>query len=387
MKLISTLLLLFGMTTIFAQAETDNIHIDQFGYRLNDQKIAVISDPQIGYNSGETFMPGSSYQVRKTDGTPVFTGNIVLWNNGSTDPSSGDKCWHFDFSTVVTAGDYYIFDADNNVKSYSFKITDNVYQDVLNQALRAFYYQRCGTSKSAPFAQAPWTDTECHLGNLQDNVSRSILDKDNATTEKDLSGGWHDAGDYNKYVNYTLGPVHDLLAAYEEQPTIWGDNLNIPESGNNIPDILDEIKWELDWLLKMQLSDGSVLMKVSVDEYQQASPPSSDGAARYYGPAQSSATRTACSIYAHAAIVYQSVGMTAFANTLKTKAELAWTWLQNNPVISVYDNAGFSSSNPEVSEYEQSATLFAAAVYLFESTGAANYKAYIDAHYADIHAF
>ena len=136
----------------------------------------------------------------------------------------------------------------------------------------------------------------------------------------------------------------------------------------------------------MQLSDGSVLMKVSVDEYQQASPPSSDGAARYYGPAQSSATRTACSIYAHAAIVYQSVGMTAFANTLKTKAELAWTWLQNNPVISVYDNAGFSSSNPEVSEYEQSATLFAAAVYLFESTGAANYKAYIDAHYADIHA-
>ncbi len=386
MKVLLTLFCLFTMSTIFAQAETDFIHIDQFGYRLNDEKIAVISDPQIGYNSNESFAPGTSYQVRKIDGTTVFTGNITQWHNGETDTLSGDKAWHFDFSSINTPGDYYIYDATNNVKSYTFKIADDIYQNVLDQALRAFYYQRCGTTKASPYAQTPWTDTDCHLGTLQDLTSRSILDKDNAATEKDLSGGWHDAGDYNKYVNFCLAPVHDLLAAYEELPTIWGDNLNIPESGNGIPDILDEIKWELDWLLKMQLADGSVIMKISVDLYQQASPPSTDAAARYYSPTASSATRTACSIYAHAAIVYQSIGMTAYANLLKSKAELAWTWLQNNPATSTYDNAGFGSANPEVSAYEQEATLFTAAVYLFELTGEATYQTYVDAHYTDIHA-
>jgi len=248
---------------------------------------------------------------------------------------------------VTTPGDYYIYDATNNVKSYPFTISDNVYEDVLKQALRVFYYQRCGISKSAPFAEADWVDANaCHVGVNQDLVCRLVTDPNNSTTEKDLSGGWHDAGDYNKYVNYALGPVHDLLSAYEENIGIWGDDNSIPESGNGIPDILDEIKWELDWLLKMQLSDGSVLIKVSVTDFQSASPPSADVATHYYGPAQSSATRVACSLFAHAAIVFNSIGETAYANTLQTRAELAWTWLQNNPGYSTYDNAGFQSSNP-----------------------------------------
>ncbi len=382
------LVLIFNSTThLFAQAETDFIHIDQFGYRINDEKVAVISNPQVGYNSTDNFSPDNSYQVKSAGGTTVFTGAITAWNNGATDASSGDQCWIFDFSSVTTPGDYYLYDAQNNVKSYTFSINDNVYEDVLKQALRAFYYQRCGTPKSAPFAEADWIDANaCHIGLHQDLTCRLVTDPNNSSTEKDLSGGWHDAGDYNKYVNYAFGPVHDLLSAYEENTGLWGDNNNIPESGNGIPDILDELKWELNWLLKMQLSDGSVLMKVSVTDFQEASPPSTDAAAHYYGAAQSSATRSACSMFAHAAIVFNNIGETAYANLLQSKAELAWTWLQNHPGYSNYDNVGFQSSNPEVADYEQDATSFTAAVYLFVLTNQATYKNYVDAHYTEIHA-
>src|SRR6185503_18672356 len=97
-----------------------------------------------------------------------------------------------------------------------------------------------------------------------------------------LSGGWHDAGDYTKYVNFTHSTLHDLLDAYAMHPQIWKDDTGIPESGNGVPDLLDEVKWELDWVLKMQLADGSVLMKVGTAGNDGPSPPSADGAPRFY---------------------------------------------------------------------------------------------------------
>ncbi len=84
------------------------------------------------------------------------------------------------------------------------------------------------------------------------------------TTARDLRGGWFDAGDTNKYVNNAGQTLHQLLAAYRERPEIWTDDLNIPESGNGRPDLIDEIIWELDWLKRMQQADGGVLIKVGI---------------------------------------------------------------------------------------------------------------------------
>ena len=102
------------------------------------------------------------------------------------------------------------------------------------QALRVFYYQRCGMPKSAPYAQTGWTDGSCHLGSLQDTDCR-LYNNLNSSTSRDLSGGWHDAGDYNKYVNFTFETMIDLMLAYAENPSVWGDDYNIPESGNGVP--------------------------------------------------------------------------------------------------------------------------------------------------------
>jgi hypothetical protein len=88
-----------------------------------------------------------------------------------------------------------------------------------------------------------WTDGASHLGTQQDLDCRLVT---NAipSTSKNLKGGWFDAGDYNKYVNFAYEPIHDLLLAYVERPYVFGDDYNIPESGNGVPDILDEVKWD-----------------------------------------------------------------------------------------------------------------------------------------------
>ena len=121
---------------------------------------------------------------------------------------------------MTTPGEYYVFDPTNNGRSYVFRIDENAYENVLKQVLRVFFSQRCGTAKPAPYAENGWADVACHLHANQDLDCRLVTDPTNAATSRDLSGGWHDAGDHNKYVNYAFEPCHDLLAAYRERPEI-----------------------------------------------------------------------------------------------------------------------------------------------------------------------
>ncbi|MBI3501880.1 MAG: glycoside hydrolase family 9 protein [Bacteroidetes bacterium] len=367
----------------YSQSIDDHFKLDQIGYQPNDRKICVISNPQTGYNAPSPYTPGNTLEVRKqSNNTSIFSGTPVAWNSGATHMQSGDKCWWFDFSSVTTPDDYYIYDATNNKRSYTFSIRNDVYNDALKHALRFFYYQRCGMAKTSQYAGTNYTDVICHEGTMQDLKCRDVTQPSNSSLEKDLSGGWHDAGDYNKYTNFCFATVNYLLDAYEQNPKVFKDNYNIPESGNGVPDILDETKYELDWLLKMQNSDGSELMKVSTQGFTGGSPPSTDTPQRFYGPAQSSATRTAASLFAHAYLIYNTIpSLQSYANTLLAKAQLAWTWLQNTPGYSNYNNSGFSSANPEVSNYDQDAHSLTAAIYLFAATGNSSYKTFIDNNY------
>jgi endoglucanase len=364
-----------GLTTQF-------IKIDQFGYRPGDQKIAVIANPISGYNNGTSFSPGSTYEVRDwVSDAVVFTGTLTAWNGGATQAQSGDKAWWFDFSSLTTPGAYYIYDLANNVGSYRFEIDDCVYQAALKQAMRFYYYQRCGVAKQVPYTAAGWADAACHTGTQQDTDCR-LYNNTNVSTSKNLSGGWHDAGDYNKYVNFTWNPMCDLLLAYEENPAMWTDDYNIPESGDGIPDLLDELKFELDWLLKMQQGDGSVL---SVIGGSSASPPSADGAARRYGPATTSASLSAAGIFALAAMQYTAASQASFAATLQTAAINAWNWANANPGITFYNAGTLAAGEQELGTYETSARKFAAAVYLYALTGNTTYRTYVDNNYASMH--
>ena len=384
-KIICISICLFAMSVVahaIPGSITQFIKIDQFGYKTTDQKIAVISDPQIGYNSALSFSPGTSYQIRNwiTDAV-VFSGAITSWNGGATHTQSGDIVYWFDFSTVVTPGSYYVFDPTNNVGSYRFEIDDCVYNDVLKVAMRMFYYQRCGFAKSYPFVDTGYVDGPSHLGTQQDLDCR-LFSSPTIGTSKNLSGGWYDAGDYNKYVNFTWGTMCDMLLAYEEKPNVWADNYNIPESGNGIPDILDETKYELDWLLKMQNLDGSVLSVVGGGD---ASPPSSDGTFRRYGPANTSATLSAAGIFALAAKQYNSIGMTAYGTILQTAAINAWNWADANPSVLFYNAGVLAAGEQEIDNYGRLCRKFAAATYLYALTGNTLYRTFVDANYNSIH--
>ena len=137
-------------------------------------------------------------------------------------------------------------------------------------------------AKVPPHAERCWQDAAAYAGANQDTQAHDVTDRTNPAKVKDLGGGWFDAGDTNKYVKNAVGPVHQMLEAFQANPKAFTDDFNIPESGNLVPDLLDEVEWELTWLKKMQYPDGSAALKVGALDFPRASPPSTDSSPRFY---------------------------------------------------------------------------------------------------------
>lgn len=390
---LSALLLVLAANAGLAapSATDDRIAVDQFGYRSGDRKIAVVSEPQQGYDAPAPLTRGAVLEIRGwTDDVPVFTGAPAPWRAGAVHAQSGDRAWRLDFSALAAPGAYYVHDSANDISSGRIDVRDDVFVEVMKHALRSFYYQRCGVAKDAAHALPSWADGSCHVAGVQQDLdARSVLDTGPATS-RDLSGGWHDAGDYNKYVNYADNTVHDLVAAFEEHPDAFGDDLGIPESGNGRADILDELQVEIEWMLKMQLPDGSVLHKIQATDFSAASPPSADATQRRHAPATASATISACAAWAHAALVFgaqSDPASLALAARLDAAALAAWSWLEANPgrIGTIYDNAGFQGAASEDDAEWQRTNMTCAAVYLFCRTGDIRFRDHVDATYANAH--
>ena len=366
------------------------IHVDQFGYKTKADKVAVLSNPEQGFNNALSYTAPSSLEIKNsTTNQTMFTGVVDIWNGGNIHGESGDRGWWFDFSTFTTNGSYYVYDAANNQKSAIFEISDNPYGNVLVAAAKMFYYNRCNMAKQTPYAQAKWTDGNNFLNALQDANCRYIANPGNASLEKNLSGGWFDAGDYNKYVSFTHSPMHDLLYAYEENPAVFTDHFNIPESENGIPDIIDELKWELDWLLKMTNADGSVHNKMGSRNYSEntSSPPSANVSQRYYGPVCTSASATIASVFAHAAIVFSGfAGLSGYSGQLQATAVSCFNYVlpfyNTSALQTDCDDGSIVAGDADVSASQQRDMLVAAAIYLFEKTGENVYDQFVINNYA-----
>lgn len=378
-KTIVAFLFLCNMVT----GQNPFIEVDQFGYFTNGTKVAVLRNPQTGFNAAESYAPPATLQVRNNSNTVVFTGNVSIWNSGNTDSFSGDKGWWFDFSSVTTPGTYHIYDATNNVNSATFIIGTNPYTEVLKAATKMFYYNRCNFTKAVPYANAKWTDGMNFNNNLQDYNARSVFAQANAATEKDLSGGWFDAGDYNKYVTFTYSVIHDLLMAYETNPAIFGDNWNIPESGNGVPDLLDEVKYELDWMYKMSNTDGSAYIKMGSKNYSDNSsyPPSNNTNPRYYGNLCTSASATIASTFSHAAIIFNAIGNTSYATQLQNRAIACYNYTlpyyNANTLQTNCDNGEIVAGDADTSVTNQKTMMVSAAIYLFKLTNQSSYHTFV----------
>ncbi len=385
MRLPYLLCLAFISQVSFAQVYSPFIHVDQFGYLPDDDKVAVISDPQIGFNSDSNFTPSNTLQViDEASGNVVFEGEPNSWNGGVTHNLSGDKGWWFDFSNISDPGTYHIYDPVNDEQSASFKINTDVYYGVLKAASRMFFYNRCGFEKTSEFVPAEYADGMSFNNPLQDAECRYYLDPENESLEKDLSGGWFDAGDYNKYVTFATEPMHLLLSAYEDNPSVFADDWGIPESGNSIPDIIDELKWELDWLRKMNNDDGSTHIKMGSISHSEnvASPPSDNTDRRYYGPTCTSAEIVIAGIFAHASHVMAEIeGLEDFAAILATEAQTTWNYvlpkINSGDFDEECDDGTIKAGDADMDAAKQKAHAVSSAAYLFQVTNEASHNDYV----------
>ncbi len=360
---------------------TSLIVVDQFGYLPNSRKIAVLRDPQTGYDASQSLTPGASIQLVNLDsGISVYAAAPQAWNSGATSTASGDRVWWFDFSSITAPGRYTVLDAANNVRSPAFTIGNDIYKPVLKHAFRTFFYQRAGFAKQLPYAETGWTDAASHIGPGQDRNARRYNATGDASTERDLSGGWYDAGDYNKYTNWHADYLIGMLHMYLENPAVWTDDFNILESGNGLPDLIDEIKWGFDWLIRMQEANGSVL---SVMGLSHASPPSSASGPSYYGPATTAATLSSAAAFAFGSKVFAQLGnpaLEAYASDLRERAEAAWAWADLNPSVTFYNSGTIAAGEQEVNNSGRAEKKLSAAIYLFADTGEDVYKNFVEAN-------
>ncbi len=374
--------------------ENNYIRVDQFGYLPNGVKYGVIAKAEKGFNIGKGINLDISKKVelrKVSDKSMVFEATAASWNGGGTDAYSGDKGWWFNFSSYTTPGEFFIraYKTEGGfVDSYPFNISVDVYANALKAAVNMFYYQRINQEKTGAYASGEkWTDKAWFEGANQEKAATYLKDQ---TKTKNISKGWFDAGDPNKYVTFAVEPVHDLLTTYGQYKSMWDKfNLNIPESNNSIPDILDEVKWEIDWVVNMQDdATGGLHIKAGIlNDPAYISPPSNDTRKRYYDVVCPSASITGSGMMAHAAYVFkEQKDLATYAADLQKRAELAWDHYEKAPDKTIRcDNgeieAGDADGPGDQYPIEHLAEANCAAIYLFALTGKAKYKDFIKANY------
>ena len=347
------------------------IKVNQLGYTTNAPKYALVS----GFPEEFKTPVGAAFQVKNTkNGQAVFNGKLTLVSNFDA-TASGERVLNANFSGLKTPGEYRVFVAGLPA-SLPFKIGDSIYKSLLFDTSRYFYYQRSGMALDAKYA-GKWArgvghPSDAHLP-LQSNPQGPT---------RDVSGGWYDAGDYGKYVSMCAVPISDLLWSYETFPDQFKDGQNnIPESGNGIPDILDEVKWETDWVLKMQdANSGGFYQMVWPNNAQKT--PDKDTQQRFiYDQAngQNNVRATATTANAVAALSHASVVFGPFnfeySNRLLDAAKRGWAYLQANPTDIVVTGMTGSDDN------DRDNRLWAAAA-LYRASGDASCQSYFLSHYA-----
>ncbi len=323
-----------------------DININQIGYKPSDKKIAVLR--------GEDLSDEFKVVNAETDEV-VYEGKL----SDSIENATADETNRFaDFSSVYKAGTYYIEHAEAG-KSYTFEIGSNVYDDSFDKVVKMFYLQRCGEELTDDLA-GDFAHAACHTGEA------TVYE----TGEKvDTTGGWHDAGDYGKYTVAGSKAAADLLLAYQRNPGAFSDNAGIPESGNGTPDVLDETRYQLDWLLKMQTADGGVYHKVTVMDFSQTIMPDEEGEV-FLSPVSSTATADFAAVMAIAYKTYIGVDKEYAEKCLKA-AEKAWGYLEEHDVL-VYKSIGAIKTGAYGDSKDVDERYFAAAA-LLDVTGDQKY--------------
>jgi endoglucanase len=334
-----------------------SIHYNQAGYDPALPKKAIITGK--GDNCAilnERDMGAWSRQADEKN-------NFVL-SDPVFDEASGDTVRVLDFSGISKPGRYFIF-ADG--ETVTIEIKEKPYHALSGALVKAFYYQRCGCELPEKYA-GPYCHGACHLG-------KAVLVNDDGTVDSntviDCAGGWHDAGDYGRYTAPAATALGHLLYSYELFPQAYKDELNIPESGNGVPDILNECRYELEWMLKMQRADGGLYHKTATRNFAHFIMPEEDNDDLFLFRVTYSSTAGFAASIAQASRVYRPFDA-AFSAKLLEAAKKAWDWMEANPVFDTFANPpGFHSGG--YGDFFCEDGLFWASAELYSITGDSRY--------------
>ncbi|MCM1358418.1 MAG: glycoside hydrolase family 9 protein, partial [Prevotella sp.] len=321
-----------------------DIMTNQVGYKPDSKKTAVFRNVE-----GKT-----EFEVINADTEEVvYTGTLSEpMNNTSADETD----WTGDFSSVKETGNYFI-KCGNLDNSYTFSISDNVYNNLLDDSVRMLYLQRCGVEvEDDTFGHKACHDTMATVYGTDKKI--------------DVSGGWHDAGDYGRYVVPAAKAVADLLYAYGENPSLYSDNIGIPESNNGVPDILDEARFELEWMMKMQNENGGVHHKVSCESFPGYVMPEKETEPLIVTDISTTATADFCASMALAYEYYKDVD-SEFAGKCLDCAKKAWAFLKEHPEF-IFENPEDIVTGDYGDKYDVDERYWAAA-QMYRATGDASY--------------
>lgn len=281
-----------------------NIFTNQCGYLENMPKhVTIRSDKPVGFT------------VLRSDGKGVFhsEANIRVVNE-----SAGEINYIGDFSSISQPGRYYI-SADGLGESDTFIIGNDVYEDVFRKSVAFFYLQRCGQDLPKN-AAGLYAHSACHTG---------IASVYQSEQKREVSGGWHDAGDYGRYVGPGAMAVAQLLYAYERNRTL-ADGYTCPNPQENLstlPAFLEELKYELDWMMKMQREDGALYHKASCHKFCSFIMPEDEKEEMILSPVSVTATADFAAVCAMAIRFYKTFDAD-YAKKLETCAKKAYEALK-----------------------------------------------------------
>lgn len=313
---------LFSFKIGFSQSTpTKLIKVNQVGYLTNCEKLAVIV---VDNNKFDKFY------IKSTDLKTTYYENILI---DSLKWSSSNETVKKAYFTEFNVPGKYVIEVTGLGYSYPFEIKSNLYSKLNVDAIRYFYLNRASTDIPAQYGgvyarAAGHPDTAVIIHSSAASASRPA-----GTTIK-APKGWYDAGDFGSYTVNSGISTYTLMLSYElNKPYFDTLNLNIPESKNTIPDILDEAKWNLDWMLDMQdPNDGGVYFKKVSLEFAPFILPSSDKDKRYMVNKSTTSTLDFVAVMCYASRLFQPYD-TAYANKCLKSAKYAYQWALQNPKI------------------------------------------------------
>jgi len=361
--LIGALLAVCALSTVHSQTVDSRIRLNTVGFLPGFPKQATIAADFTKFWLYEA--PNGKNSVYSGTASEPF---------GNTDTKE-EGLRIADFSGFDKPGRYYMLTDNNSVgKSPDFTIGDDVFSEPFRAAMLGFYLWRCGTAVSASYDKKNYSHGECHT--KAGSLKYYTAGRDDGAGSKNGTGGWHDAGDYNKYTVNSGVTVALTLKAWEHFWHILENTqlISVSKSGT-LPAYLTEVKWNLDWVRKMQFDDGRVSHKLSTLNFGKDNmKPEDESETQYYAPWNTMATAAFAGQMAIAARVYAPYDK-AFADVCLAQAKQSYAVLAGSGFV------GHTQAPFKTGEYggdSDTDKRLWAAVEMWETTGEPEYLKYVE---------